>query len=280
MKDSARRRQPGGRTRSAAWSWRWPEVLLLSAQSGSGQDANHSASKFYPDSSDPAETLAAERGGPCAGRPVGRGDRDLSADHRSVRRQGCQAPRESGQDRPAGRADDFVLFVDLRVYCHRSLAKLPPEAGQFTGTGSTGRPSAGSARGRPVAIPRLLRRVVDVAFCSSWGDDALELLGDLAFQDGRFGEALAMYRKLVLDRPDDTFGLVHPDPTVDLARIAAKKILCRAAAGEKLDVAAEIDAFSRRFPGSSGTLAGRKGPYALIVERIVAAGPLGLPGPA
>ena len=43
----------------------------------------------------------------------------------------------------------------------------------------------------------LLRRVVDQAFCSSWGDDALELLGDLAFQDGRFGEALAMYRRLV-----------------------------------------------------------------------------------
>ena len=24
--------------------------------------------------------------------------------------------------------DEFVLFVDLRAYCHRSLAKLPAEA--------------------------------------------------------------------------------------------------------------------------------------------------------
>ena len=38
-----------------------------------------------------------------------------------------------------------------------------------------------------------LRRVVDLAFCSSWGDEALESLGDLAFQDGRYGEAIAAY---------------------------------------------------------------------------------------
>ena len=85
------------------------------------------------------------------------------------------------------------------------------------------RPSAGISEGRTNRDTELLRRVVDLAFCSSWGDDALELLGDLAFQDGRFGEALAMYRKLVPDRPDDTFSLVHPDPSVDLAKVAAKK---------------------------------------------------------
>ena len=108
--------------------------------------------------------------------------------------------------------------------------------------------------------------MVDLAFCSSWGDDALELLGDLAFQDGRFGEALSMYRQLVADRPDDTFSLVHPDPGVDLARVAAKKILCRAGGGEKLNPAKEIEAFSKRFPGASGSLAGRKASYAKILE--------------
>ena len=129
----------------------------------------------------------------------------------------------------------FVLFVDLRAYCHRSLAKLPPEASdRSTVTAWTAWPSAGSAKGQSRRDTASLRRVVDLAFCSSWGDEALELLGDMAFQDGRFGEALAMYRPLVPDRPDDTFGLVHPDPSVDLARIAAKKLLCRAAAGEKL----------------------------------------------
>ena len=75
-----------------------------------------------------------------------------------------------------------------------------------------------------------------------------------------------MYRPLVPDRPDDAFGLVHPDPSVDLARIAAKKLLCRAAAGENLMLAQELESFSNRFPGASGALTGRKGPYAKILE--------------
>ncbi len=113
--------------------------------------------------------------------------------------------------------------------------------------------------------PALLRRVVDQAFCSSWGDEALELLGDFAFQEGRFVEALAAYRQLVLDRPEDRSNLVHPDPSVDLARVAAKKVLCRAAAGEAVAVPAEIEALAKRFPGAAGALAGRKGAYATIV---------------
>ena len=97
------------------------------------------------------------------------------------------------------------------------------------------------------------------------GRRALELLGDFAFQEGRFVEALAAYRQLVLDRPEDTSNLVHPDPSVDLARVAAKKVLCRAAAGEAVAVPAEIEALAKRFPGAAGALAGRKGAYATIV---------------
>src|SRR5262249_39722756 len=116
-----------------------------------------------------------------------------------------------------------------------------------------------------------LRRVVDLAFCSSWGDDALELLGDLAFQDGRFGEAQAMYGRLVADRPDDPFVLVHPDPSVDLARVAAKKLLCRAAEGETPPGQADIDAFARRYPAAAGSLAGREGPYAQTIALALSA---------
>ena len=111
----------------------------------------------------------------------------------------------------------------------------------------------------------LLRRVVDQAFCSSWGDDALELLGDLAFQDGRFGEARAAYGRIVADHPEDPFTLVHPDPSVDLARVAAKKLLCRAAAGENPPGPADLNELRRALSRRDRRLAGPNRAYAEIV---------------
>jgi outer membrane protein assembly factor BamB/tetratricopeptide (TPR) repeat protein len=123
----------------------------------------------------------------------------------------------------------------------------------------------------------MLRRVIDQAFCSSWGDDALELLGDLAFQDGRFGEALAMYGRLVADKAGETDVLVHPDPSVDLPRIVAKKLLCHAAVGDNIPGKAQLDEFGRLYPEAAGALAGRKGTYKTILSLALASDHLSLP---
>ncbi len=106
----------------------------------------------------------------------------------------------------------------------------------------------------------LLRKVVDEAFCSSFGDDALDQLGDLAFQQGRFREALADYRQIAPDPAAPAGGLVHPDPDVDRARVAAKILLCRAALGTSPPTPAELDAFATQYPNAQGLLAGRNGP--------------------
>src|SRR5262249_1938223 len=116
-----------------------------------------------------------------------------------------------------------------------------------------------------------LRRLVEQAFCCSWGDEAIELLGDMAFQDGRFSEAISLYRLLVADRADDAFALVHPDPSVDLAKVAAKKLLCRSALGETAATAEQLDEYAKRYPGAAGSLAGRTGDYAKIVVEALAA---------
>ncbi|MGC8642125.1 MAG: PQQ-binding-like beta-propeller repeat protein [Isosphaeraceae bacterium] len=231
------------------------------------QELNHRASTFYPDSSDPAETLLRNAASHARdnqwAEAIGIYQRIIDQYGEKV----AKLPREVAHEKGniEGR-EDFVLFVDLRAFCHRSLAKLPPEARAIYRGRVDGKAERWFREGQSKRDQKLLRRVVDLTFCSSWGDEALELLGDLSFQEGRFSEALAMYRKLVLDRPDDTFGLIHPDPSVDLARVAAKKLLCRAASGEKLDVAAAVAEFSQRFPGASGTLAGRKEPYAQILQ--------------
>ena len=178
----------------------------------------------------------------------------------------AKLPKDEPGTDPSG---DFVLYVDDRRFCHRCLAQLPPEAREIYRNRVDGVAERWFRQGASQRDVGSLRRVVDQAFCSSWGDDALELLGDLAFQDGRFGEALAMYSRLVADRPDDPFVLVHPDPSVDLARVAAKKLLCRAAEGENPPArpsSTNSPGVIRRRPAA---LAGRKGPYAQDPRRIL-----------
>ena len=68
-----------------------------------------------------------------------------------------------------------------------------------------------------------------------------------------------MYRQLVPDRPQDQAGLVHPDPSVELARVAAKKLLCRAALGEDPPTAADLAAFERAYPGAGRQACGPRG---------------------
>ena len=105
-----------------------------------------------------------------------------------------------------------------------------------------------------------------------------DLLGDLAFQDGQFGEALAAYRRIVPDVPGSgAAGLVHPDPDVNLARVAAKKLLCRAAIGAEPPSAADLKAFAAAYPGSKGSIAGRDGSLAQSVAEAIAADHLALP---
>ena len=183
----------------------------------------------------------------------------------------------AGPGAGAANAGEFVLYVDDRWYCHRAISKLPPEARAIYRRRVDGTAERWFRQGQSGRDLTLLRRVVDQMFCSSWGDDALELLGDLAFQDGRFGEARTAYGRIVADHPEDPLTLVHPDPSVELARVAAKKLLCRAAAGENLPGSADLNEFRKRYPGATGKLAGRNGEYAEIVAQALKSDGLGPP---
>ncbi len=236
-----------------------------------GQGINRTAAKFIPDSSGPAETLLRNAANHAK---AGQWAEAVGIYQRIIDQYGdkvASLPRDPAANPASDPGAEFQVFVDLRAFCHRSLALLPPEAraiyrGRIDPV-AEGWFRDGSAR-RDVST---LRRIVDLAFCSTWGDDALELLGDIAFQDGRFGEALAAYRQIVPGREGAGYHLVYPDPSVDVARLAAKAILCRAAAGETLDVAAELAEYSGRYRDASGSLAGRKGAYATILKEALQA---------
>ncbi len=242
-------------------------LLGLFAGTVWGQGPSRGGSKFDPDWSGTAETLLRSAASHVRDRQWSEA---IKIYQRVIEQFGDKVARLPKDEPGADGSGDFVLYVDDRRFCHRSLAQLPPEAREIYRNRLDGVAERWFRQGASQRDVGSLRRVVDLAFCSSWGDDALELLGDLAFQDGRFGEAQAMYGRLVADHPDDPYVLVHPDPSVDLARIAAKKLLCRAAEGENPPSRADLDAFAERYPGAAGSLAGRDGPYAQTLARSLA----------
>jgi cellulose synthase operon protein C len=178
---------------------------------------------------------------------------------RVIQQFGDKVVEVPGNPVAAADEEDSRLSVNARRECQRRIAALPPEARAIYRGRVDPQAERWFRQGRDARDRAMLRRVVDQAFCSSWGDDALELLGDLAFQDGQFVEALVSYTQLVPDRPSGGLGLVHPDPSVDLAKVEAKKMLCRAAIGDHPPTPAELAAFATAHPAAPGPFAGRKG---------------------
>jgi outer membrane protein assembly factor BamB/tetratricopeptide (TPR) repeat protein len=244
------------------------------AQAAYAQAPNRSGAKFYPDSSDRAEKLL-------------RTAADHARDHqwseaidiyqRVIEQFGDKVAKLPKDEPGSDRSAEFVLFVDGRKICHRALAHMPREARKLFRDRVDSIAERWFRQGKSDGDAALLRRVVDQAFCCSWGDDALELLGDLAFQDGRFAEALGHYGWLVSDRVDDPDVLVHPDPSVDLACVAAKQLLARAALGEDPPTRSDIDEFARRYPNARGSLAGRQGEYTEILQAALSSDHLAAP---
>lgn len=223
------------------------------------QGPARTASKFYPDFSDTADALLRNASGHVRDRQWAEA---IDIYQRVIQQYGDKVAKLPKEDPAADPTGESVLYVDLRQFCQRRLAALPAEARAVYRNRVDAQAERWFKQGAAERDRALLRRVIEQAYCSSWGDDALDLMGDLAFQDGRFDEALSLYRQLVPDNEADRAGLVYPDPELDLARVAAKKLLCRAARGDNPPTPADVEAFAKAYPGASGSLAGRNGPYA------------------
>lgn len=222
------------------------------------QGPNRTATKFYPDFSDTADALL--RNASSHARD-GQWAEAIDIYQRVIQQYGDKVAKLPKDDAASDRTGESVLFVDLRHFCQRRLAMLPAEAREIYRRRVDAQAERWYNQGKEERDRASLRRIVEQAFCSTWGDDALDLLGDLAFQDGRFEEAIALYKQLVPDSADSGSGLVYPDPSVDLARVAAKKLLCRAALGEPAPDQGTIESYTKAYPDAGGSLAGRNGPY-------------------
>ena len=158
--------------------------------------------------------------------------------------------------------------VQARLLCHLELARLPAEALALyrKNIDASARKALELALRGPEAA--LLARLVDEAFCSRSTPPALDRLGDLAFERGRFAEAEAWWRLLAPLSSDRDDTLAYPGPPAALAeRVRAKQLLARLFAGQT-GFENDLARFRKDHPKAEGELAGRKGKYADILEAV------------
>lgn len=161
--------------------------------------------------------------------------------------------------------------VQARRLCHARIAALPAQALRRYRDRVDPQTKKWLEQGTAERDPAPLRRLVEEAFCSTFGDRALDLLGDLAFERGDFDEAETWWYMLAPCGKAVGDALVYPDPGVEIARVRAKLLLARLFHGERFDLGSELEALRKAYPKAEGVLAGRRGNYADLVGQLAAA---------
>lgn len=167
-------------------------------------------------------------------------------------------------------------WMALSWLCQTRLAALPPAGLQEYRKRSDPQARKRLEEGLAAQDQRMLRRIVREAFASGPGEEALDLLGDLAFARGHFEEAEYWWRLLASgaesgeQRAESQNKTVtgsglsvpsYPLPTVDIPRVRAKQILARMMRGARQDWHGELEAYAKVHGAAEGHLAGRKGKY-------------------
>jgi len=154
-------------------------------------------------------------------------------------------------------------YVSLREYCHLQLAALPPEALRLYRSRVDPAAQKWYQEGVATRNLRLLRSVVDQAFASSWGDKALNALGEIALESGDYTSARWCWERIIpsrrpKDQPPTWPG--YPDSSLDLAAIRARLVLVSILEGSPGRARAELDEFAKPPDGKPhGTARGRWG---------------------
>jgi len=162
--------------------------------------------------------------------------------------------------------------ISVREYCHQQFASLPPEALAIYRAQVDPQADAWYEAARKTADAALLERIIRESFCCSRGDDALNLLGEMALEVGNTATARRRWEQLV-PLPVEEDGLRkqlgYPDSDLDLAGIRARLILVSLLDGDLERAAGELKRFEELHPGARGRFAGRDTDYAEYLRRLL-----------
>jgi hypothetical protein len=207
----------------------------------------------------------------------------------------------------------FARYVSLREFCQQRLAALHREAPEALAEyRKLVDPLAGSwlREADSTHQAELLRRIVEQAFASRWGDDALLKLGDLALSRGDYAPARGYWQRIApgltvssaLEKPlASSIGTplwlpvsridldkrweelaphfaaagegppgTYPDTDLNLADVRARLVLASILEGSLDRATVELALFRHLHPAAIGELAGKQGSFADLLDGLLA----------
>jgi outer membrane protein assembly factor BamB len=196
-------------------------------------------------------------------------------------------------------------FITVREFCQMRLAEMPPEGRTLYRSRVDPLAKQWYDRGVASRDAKLLGRVVDQLFVSSWGDSALLALGEIELEQGDYQQARwcwerispelrgadgqPLWLSLRMSRPADAKPpretaqrppaknhdpprwLAYPDTKLNMADVRARLALVSIMEGAWDRAKVELADFRRRHPDAKGHLAGREGLYAETLDKLLAA---------
>jgi outer membrane protein assembly factor BamB/tetratricopeptide (TPR) repeat protein len=170
-------------------------------------------------------------------------------------------------------------LVQTHILVHQRIAGLPAPALKMYRNRVDGQAKKLYEEGLAKRDVAMLKRLIWETFCSKSGEDCLELLGDLAFEQGRFEEARRWWRMIALpaseslkplpkENPATSAMLLYPNSQKNLAIVRAKQLLGLIFVGDRAKFDSEMKSFKEIHGKAEGTLAGQKGNLAKILEGV------------
>ncbi|WP_254507260.1 outer membrane protein assembly factor BamB family protein [Anatilimnocola floriformis] len=198
-------------------------------------------------------------------------DEAVEAIRRVLENDGGRLIKVQRDPRAGQPANQPIWHVPVREYCHWRLAALASEA-----------PEALAAYrrlvdplaerwlndGRQQHQPALLRRVIDEAWASRWGDDAAFSLGDEALSRGDLTAARYWWERTGLGFRTPVKGEMspyYPDSDLPSADVQARLVLVSILNSETERAEAELKRFRAVHTDDEGVIGGRRGKYAELL---------------
>jgi len=163
-------------------------------------------------------------------------------------------------------------FVGLGDYCQMRLASLPPDALKLYRGRADPAAREWYEAGMADRDPRPLQKIVDQAFASGWGDDALLALGDMALEAADFAAARWYWERIIPHAAADGQSAAwpgYPDTDLDIATVRARLVLASILEGSSDRAREELDEFTRLHGDSRGRLGGREVIYAQALNELL-----------